>query len=103
MVGGSAPGDAVHPVVREAMREVGIDLSAVAPRRLDEAQVRAADVVVTMGCGDACPFFPGKRYEDWKVQDPKGLLLEQVRAIRDDVRDRVRRLLDDLLGGPAAR
>ena len=101
--GGSAPGDAVHPVVREAMREVGIDLSAVAPRRLDEAQVRAADVVVTMGCGDACPIFPGKRYEDWKVQDPKGLPLEQVRAIRDDVRARVRRLLDDLLGGPAAR
>lgn len=100
--GGSAPGPAVHPVVAEAMREVGIDVSAVAPRRLDEAQVRAADVVVTMGCGDACPVFPGKRYEDWKVEDPKGQPLERVRAIRDDVRVRVQRLLEELLGRAGA-
>jgi arsenate reductase (thioredoxin) len=100
--GGSAPAARIHPVVADAMREVGIDLSAASPRRSDDESVGASDVVVTMGCGDACPVLPGKRYEDWDVEDPAGKPLERVRDIRDRIRDRVRRLLEGLgaLGRP---
>jgi arsenate reductase len=93
---GSAPAAALHPVVVEAMREVGIDLSGERPRRLDDASIRAADVVVTMGCGDACPVVPGKRREDWALDDPAGKPLARVREVRDEVRARVRRLLGEL-------
>jgi len=93
---GSMPADAIHPVVREAMRETGIDLSTAVPRLLDDADVRASDVVITMGCGDACPIYPGTRYEDWDVKDPAGQALEAVRGIRDDIRARVERLLTSL-------
>ena len=90
---GSEPADAINPVVVEAMREVGIDLRGE-PARLADDAVRAADVVVTMGCGDACPVYPGKRYEDWEVDDPAGKPLEDVRRIRDDIAARVARLVD---------
>ena len=93
---GTQPADDVHPEVIEAMAEVGVDLSARQPRRLEDQTVRQADVVVTMGCGDECPFYPGKRYEDWDLPDPAGKPLEQVRAIRDQIRGRVERLLDTL-------
>ena len=93
---GSAPGERVHPVVVEAMREIGIDLAAELPKLLTPDAVRAADVVVTMGCGDACPVYPGKSYRDWKVDDPKGRPIEDVRAVRDDVRGRVEALLREL-------
>ena len=91
--GGSAPRDAVHPVVLAAMREVGLDLATETPRKLADADVRASDVVITMGCGDACPIFPGRRYEDWTVPDPAGCDLNAVRAIRDNIRARVVSLL----------
>ena len=96
---GSAPADDVNPAVVEAMAEVGIDLLATGahPKRLDEAAVRASDVVITMGCGDACPIFPGKRYEDWKLADPAGQGVDAVRPIRDAIESRVRQLLGDLL------
>jgi arsenate reductase len=94
--GGSEPVAHINPVAIEAMREVGIDMSASAPTRWTDDSVRAADVVITMGCGDTCPFFPGKRYEDWPVDDPAGLPIEQVRPIRDDIERRVRALLEDL-------
>jgi protein-tyrosine-phosphatase len=80
------------------MREVGIDLADRRPRRLEDEAVREADVVITMGCGDACPVYPGKRYEDWDLPDPSGRSVDQVRAIRDDIEARVRRLLDSLDG-----
>ena len=95
---GSAPGERVHPVVVEAMRELGVDLAHELPKLLTPDAVRAADVVVTMGCGDACPVFPGKRYLDWKVADPKGLPLADVRPIRDAIRTRVEALLTELCG-----
>lgn len=95
---GTEPIDRIHPVVVEAMREVGVDLGARRPTRLDDASVRNADVVVTMGCGDACPVYPGKRYEDWDLPDPSGRSLDDVRAIRDDIEGRVRRLLASLAG-----
>ena len=98
---GSAPADQVNSVAVEAMGEVGIDITAATPKRLDHDTAIAADVVITMGCGDACPIFPGKRYEDWKVPDPAGQPLAVVRSIRDDIRARVTSLLDDLL--PASR
>ncbi len=98
---GSAPAGRVHPAVVEAMREAGVDLSAEAPRRLVPDMVRAADAVVTMGCGDACPVFPGKRYEDWEVPDPAGLPLAEVRAVRDEIRARVEGLLRELGVGQA--
>lgn len=100
---GSAPAAAVHPVVVEAMREVGIDVAAM-PQRLSDAQVESSDVVITMGCGDACPVFPGKRYEDWAVDDPAGQSLDVVRRIRDDIRGRVAGLLAeiDVLGNSQA-
>ncbi|MCE9634240.1 MAG: arsenate reductase ArsC [Planctomycetes bacterium] len=93
---GSAPGERVHPVVVEAMREIGVDLAHELPKMLTPDAVRAADVVVTMGCGDACPVFPGKRYLDWRVPDPKGLALADVRPIRDEIRARVVALLREL-------
>jgi len=93
---GSEPADAVNPAVVEAMRELGIDLSGAAPKRLETDAVTSADVVVTMGCGDACPVFPGKRYEDWVVDDPAGKDVSAVRAIRDDIAGRVEDLLAQL-------
>ena len=94
---GSAPADEIHAGVREAMSEVGIDLDWAQPKRLEEDAVRAADVVVTMGCGDACPVFPGKRYLDWELPDPAGKPASEVRAIRDDIDKRVKELLAELL------
>lgn len=96
MSAGSEPASDVNPVAVEAMREIGIDISGAQPVRLAATQVRAADVVITMGCGDSCPFYPGKRYEDWEVADPAGQPLENVRPIRDDVERRVRALLTEL-------
>ena len=93
---GSDPGARVHPEVVEVMREVGIHLTGRVPRRLERADAEWADVVVTMGCGDACPVVPGARYVDWDLADPKGLPLGDVRAIRDDVEDRVRSLVAEL-------
>lgn len=93
---GSEPADQVNQVAVAAMHEVGIDIVGQTPAILTTEAVRTADVVVTMGCGDACPVFPGKRYEDWELQDPAGLPLEDVRPIRDDVRARVERLVTSL-------
>jgi arsenate reductase (thioredoxin) len=93
---GSEPADALNPAVVEAMREVGIDLDGRVPRRLAGEDVREADVVITMGCGDACPVYPGKRYEDWALDDPAGKTLGEVRPIRDEIDRRVRTLLEDL-------
>lgn len=94
--GGSEPGTAINPVAIEAMREEGIDISEAMPQLLQTDDVRAADAVITMGCGDACPIFPGKRYEDWELEDPAGKDLETVRRVRDDIKARVRRLLAEL-------
>ncbi len=93
---GSAPASEVNPTVVEAMGEVGVDLADEAPTPLAAGAVESADVVVTMGCGDACPVYPGKRYEDWEVEDPAGEDLETVRVIRDEIEGRVRRLLAEL-------
>jgi len=93
---GTTPGERVHPVVVEAMRRVGLDLAARVPRLLELTDAEWADVVVTMGCGDACPVILGKRYIDWELRDPKGLPLEQVVEIRDDVRRRVEELIREL-------
>jgi arsenate reductase len=93
---GTAPADEVHAGVVEAMREVGFDLAANQPERLQDHAVREADVVITMGCGDECPFYPGKRYEDWDLPDPAGKTLEEVRGIRDEIERRVRQLLQSL-------
>jgi arsenate reductase len=95
--GGSEPGASINPVAVEAMRELGVDISEEVPQLLMTEQVRDADVVITMGCGDACPVFPGKRYEDWELQDPAGQPLPQVRLVRDDIRTRVEELLAKLL------
>jgi arsenate reductase len=86
----------VHPEVVEAMREVGVDLADRVPRRLGRADAEWANVVVTMGCGDACPVVPGKRYVDWELRDPKGLPLDEVRAVRDEIQARVAQLLREL-------
>jgi arsenate reductase (thioredoxin) len=94
---GSDPAEDVHPEVVEAMLELGIDLAAERPKALTDDAVRAADVVVTMGCGDACPVYPGKRYHDWDLPDPAGRPLSEVRAIRAEIEARVRALLDDLV------
>ena len=94
---GSEPADEINPVAAEAMREVGVDLSDELPKRLTNDSVRAADVVITMGCGDACPIYPGKRYEDWELEDPAGKDLATVRRIRGEIEARVRALLDELL------
>ena len=95
---GSAPADEINPRVREAMIELGLDLSHEFPKPLSNDAVQAADVVITMGCGDACPFYPGKRYLDWEVADPAGQPIERVREIRDDIRARVALLLVELGG-----
>jgi arsenate reductase (thioredoxin) len=94
---GSAPGDRINPNVVTAMEELGIDLSKEFPKPMTDEVVRAADAVVTMGCGDACPIYPGKRYEDWEVDDPADADLDGVRRIRDDIRQRVRVLLAELV------
>lgn len=95
---GTAPADAIDPTVVVAMSELGVDLSAERPKPLTDAAVGRADVVVTMGCGDACPVYPGKRYEDWPVDDPRGRDLATVRRIRDEIDVRVRTLVAELLG-----
>src|SRR5262245_13004495 len=93
---GSDPGDEIHPAVVAAMDEIGVDLSAESPKPLTDEFVRAADVVITMGCGDACPVYPGKRYEDWVLDDPAGKDLETVRRIRDEIDARGRTLVAEL-------
>ncbi len=93
---GSAPADSINPAVREAMLEVGIDISAEKPKVLTTEAVAASDVVITMGCGDACPYFPGKRYLDWALDDPAGQGVAAVRPIRDEIRRRVTELLGEL-------
>jgi protein-tyrosine-phosphatase len=94
---GSAPGEEINPVAIEAMREVGVDLSQEFPKPLTNEAVKGADVVITMGCGDACPVYPGKRYEDWDLQDPAGQDLATVRRIRDQIDARVKALIAELL------
>jgi arsenate reductase len=94
---GSTPGDQINPAVLRAMSELGIDLSKEFPKPLTDEVVRAADVVITMGCGDACPIYPGKRYMDWELEDPAGKTVEQVRPIRDEIDRRVRQLLAELI------
>jgi arsenate reductase (thioredoxin) len=93
---GSEPADQINPRVVAAMEELGLDVSREQPKPLTGDAVRAADVVITMGCGDACPIYPGKRYEDWELDDPAEADLDGVRRIRDDIADRVRRLVDEL-------
>ncbi|GGM93141.1 arsenate reductase ArsC [Streptomyces fuscichromogenes] len=95
---GSAPADTVNPAVVEAMHEVGIDISAETPKILTAKAVQASDVVITMGCGDTCPVFPGKRYLDWQLDDPAGQGVDAVRPIRDDIERRIRALVNDLTG-----
>lgn len=97
---GSAPKESVNPVAVAAMAEDGINISSNIPKPLTEAAAQTADVVVTMGCGDACPYYPGKRYEDWELEDPAGQSIENVRPIRDEIRGRVEALVADLLGDP---
>jgi arsenate reductase len=94
--GGSDPADAVNPSAADAMAEIGIDISREVPKPWTDEIVESADVVVTMGCGDSCPVFPGKRYLDWEVADPAGLPVEEVRPIRDEIGERVRSLLEEL-------
>jgi arsenate reductase (thioredoxin) len=93
---GSAPANQVNPAAVAAMAEVGIDIAAETPKILTDQAVRESDVVITMGCGDTCPFYPGKRYEDWVLDDPAGQGLEAVRPIRDEIRRRVENLIGDL-------
>ena len=94
---GSAPKDSINPIAVEAMQEVGIDISNNVPKVLTPEAVQESDAVITMGCGDACPFYPGKRYEDWVLDDPAGQGIESVRVIRDDIKRRVEQLLSELL------
>jgi len=94
---GSDPGEEINPAVVVAMREVGVDMSEEFPKPLTDEVVRAADVVITMGCGDACPIYPGKRYEDWTLDDPAGQDVETIRRIRDEIDTRVTSLIDELL------
>ena len=94
---GSEPADQINPAAVAAMAEVGIDITANTPRLLDYDTAYASDVIITMGCGDVCPVFPGKRYEDWKLDDPAGRSVEAVRPIRDDIRDRVQALVAEIL------
>ena len=93
---GSMPGDQINPVAVEAMAEVGIDIASEQPKVLTDQAVQDSDVVITMGCGDACPFYPGKRYEDWELDDPAGQDLETVRRIRDEIKRRVEELIRSL-------
>jgi arsenate reductase (thioredoxin) len=99
--GGSEPGVEINPAAVQAMAEVGIDITEEFPKPWTDEFVQAADVVITMGCGDACPIFPGKRYEEWVLPDPAGQSVDAVRPIRDDIEERVRRLLTDLGIAPA--
>jgi arsenate reductase (thioredoxin) len=99
--GGSEPVETINPVAVQAMAEDGIDITGTVPQLLRTEQVKDADVVITMGCGDACPIFPGKRYEDWELTDPAGLPLEQVRPSRDEIKTRIRALLTEILPGSA--
>ncbi len=94
---GSAPKDAINPVAVQAMAEKGIDISNRKPKVLTDSSVQQSDVVITMGCGDACPFYPGKRYEDWKLDDPAGQGIEAVRLIRDEIEGKVKELLSEIL------
>ena len=95
--GGSEPGTEINPIAIQAMAEEGIDISQGVPQLMTTEQVQASDVVITMGCGDVCPVFPGKRYEDWSLDDPKGKGIDEVRPIRDDIRARVEELLAEIL------
>ena len=99
--GGSEPGDQINPMAIQAMAEEGIDISEAIPQLMTTEQVRDSDVVITMGCGDVCPIFPGKRYEDWELTDPKGKGIDEVRPIRDDIKRRVEALLTELQAAPA--
>ena len=101
---GSSPAEQLNPAVLQVMSEVGLDLSGRTPKRLTDETVQAADVVITMGCGDACPIYPGKRYLDWELDDPAGLPADRVRPIRDEIERRVLALLDELYptGGESA-
>ena len=94
--GGSEPADSVNPVAVEVMAEIGMDISQFVPQKFNDELLNAVDVVVTMGCGDTCPYIPGKRYIDWPLDDPKGRPIEDVRRIRDEIRDRVAELLTQL-------
>jgi protein-tyrosine-phosphatase len=94
---GSTPADSLNPAVVAALAEVGIDISTERPKRLVDEMARSADVIVTMGCGDTCPVYPGKRYVDWELSDPAGKSIEQVRPIRDQIERRVRALVADLI------
>jgi arsenate reductase len=94
---GSAPKDSINPIAVQAMQEIGIDISNNVPKVLTPEAVQESDAVITMGCGDACPFYPGKRYEDWVLDDPAGQGIESVRVIRDDIKKRVEQLLSELL------
>ena len=94
---GSAPKDSINPVAVQAMQEVGIDISKNTPKVLTPEAVQVSDAVITMGCGDACPFYPGKRYEDWVLDDPAGQGIEAVRVIRDEIKKRVEQLLSELI------
>ena len=94
---GSAPADSINPVAVEAMREVGIDITGNQPKILTTEAVKESDVVITMGCGDTCPFFPGKRYEDWVLEDPAGQGIDSVRPIRDEIKARIETLLSEIL------
>jgi arsenate reductase (thioredoxin) len=94
---GSAPADQVNPAAVEAMAEVGIDIAAQTPKVLTTEAVKESDVVITMGCGDACPIFPGKRYEDWELEDPAGKSVDGVRPVRDEIKTRVEELIASLL------
>lgn len=95
--GGSEPGNEINPIAILAMAEEGIDISQAVPQLMTTDQVQASDVVITMGCGDVCPIFPGKRYEDWELVDPKGKGLDEVRPIRDDIKARIQKLLAEIL------
>ncbi|MBG6184142.1 arsenate reductase [Arthrobacter sp. CAN_A214] len=100
---GSQPADQINPSAVEAMAEEGIDITAETPKILTDDAVKASDVVITMGCGDECPYFPGKRYEDWVLEDPAGKGVDSVRPIRDEIRTRIQQLISELLpaGAPA--
>jgi arsenate reductase len=99
---GSAPAETINPAAVEAMAEVGIDITGRTPALLEYATAQDSDVIITMGCGDACPVFPGKRYEDWKLEDPAGRGVAAVRPIRDEIRTRIEALLADLIPGGSA-
>jgi arsenate reductase len=98
--GGSEPAASLNPAVVAAMAEMGMDIAGEVPRRWQDEDIRTADVVVTMGCGDTCPYYPGRRYVDWELDDPKGQPIEAVRRIRDDIEHRVAGLLDEVLATP---